>query len=913
MNAILILILLFISFAQCTAEQTKECYRTMKNVKPVLTHQLNNGLMVLVRPANNLPKVSVQIWYDVGSKDEASGEKGIAHLIEHMIFKGTESKDGKGLQLTESDINDSVHKLSGNCNAFTSFDYTGYLFNLPTQNWKEILPIIADCMVNASFKDDHLNSEMKAVIQELKMRKDNYVLSLAQEMMTSIFADHPYHYPIIGFKQDLWSVSSKELTEFYKKHYVPNNAVLVVVGDVKPEEVFNLAEKYFGNIKAVPDYKAPESYLNRDIISKSVTMYRDIQQPQVMLAYVVPGVESKKDYIFDVLGWLLGQGKASRLNKILVEELHLTTSVEAFTWDLFEYSLFFIAYEPKSVADIDKINEVIQSQIEDLIKNGIPATELTRAIKKAQMKFYNLLEDASNQAYEIGKYYLATRDANYIFNYLNESEKKLAKEIKHTLAQHFRPTITHKGYILPLPQSEHEEWGKVQNASDALDKEILQARIRNTSVEPSVYAKKLVAKQPGAFAFPKPQTALLPNGIKVLYHETNITPKIDLVLEFKARGYYDDEEKQGLYNFMTRMLTDGTAKYPGNKFAQELESRGMSLSAFPGGISMTMLSADFQLGLELLMQVLTQATFDKNSVEKVRAQILADINNFWDEPGYISGQLLREELYGGHPYSKNNLGKAETIKKITVDDLKGLYKKFISPDGAKFAIVGDFGTCDIKSVLDKTIGTWKGSLVEAMQFPQLRACERREVNYPINRDQVTLCFAGLSIDRKNSEYDKLLVFDQILGGGALGSMSSKLFQLREATGLFYTINGSLVSSANEQPGMVLIKTIVSLDRLAEAEKVISQTLETVTDSITPEEFEEAKNAIINANVYNFESNSSIASAFLFLDKYGFAPNYFDNRAQSLAHITINDVKQAVKKVLQPSQLLKLRVGRVEKK
>src|SRR3990172_3903000 len=156
-----------------------------KKINPVQKKVLSNGMTVLVRPLHMIPKVSLQLWYNVGSKDEKSGEKGIAHLIEHMIFKGTK-------KLSESDINVVSHMLSGSINAFTSWDYTGYLFNFPTQNWKETLPIMADCMLNCAFKDDHLNSEMKAVIQELKMYRDNYQMSLLEEIMGSIFVDHPY-------------------------------------------------------------------------------------------------------------------------------------------------------------------------------------------------------------------------------------------------------------------------------------------------------------------------------------------------------------------------------------------------------------------------------------------------------------------------------------------------------------------------------------------------------------------------------------------------------------------------------------------------------------------------------------------------------------------------------------------------
>ena len=168
---------------------------------------LENGLTVLVRSSHAVPKVSIQLWYNVGSKDEKTGEKGIAHLIEHMIFKGTK-------KLSESDINMITQKLSGVCNAFTSYDYTGYLFDFPSHHWQEALPIMADCMRNCTFKEEHLNSEMKAVIQELKMYRDNYSSSLIEHMISAIFNDHPYHYPIIGFKHDLWSLKSADLISF---------------------------------------------------------------------------------------------------------------------------------------------------------------------------------------------------------------------------------------------------------------------------------------------------------------------------------------------------------------------------------------------------------------------------------------------------------------------------------------------------------------------------------------------------------------------------------------------------------------------------------------------------------------------------------------------------------------------------
>ncbi len=874
---------------------------------------LSNGLTVLVHESHTIPKVSFQMWYKVGSKDELLGEKGIAHLIEHMIFKGTEilSEDDDGVALSESDINTLVHKLSGSCNAFTSYDYTGYLFNFPTQNWKEGLPVMATCMTNCTFKEDMLSSEMKAVIQELKMYKDHYDRSLMEEMIGMIFADHPYHYPIIGYKHDLWSVSGKDLLAFYKKHYKPNNATFVVVGDVSAQEVFELAEQYFGSIPKDPDYKQKRHFFDKDILSRSLTVYRDVVQPTMACMFVVPGAEKKQDSILEILEWVIGKGKSSRLYKKLVNDTQLATDVSTGFWNLFDHGVFFIMVEPKDATVFADIETIIAAEFDDLIKNGVRDDEFERGYKKTQMSLYSLLEGFEDQAYAIGQTFLATGDEHYVFNSLQQPKAELRAQADDILAHYFRPIIMHKGFVLPLPSSEKKEWAALQVSSDNDDAGILSARVRTTGVEPASYAKTVHAHDPVEFAFPKSELCTLTNGLKVYYYDNPLTPKINIILEFKARSYFDPEDKQGLYNFVTSMMTEGTENYTGEELAHIIESRGMAIDVYTGGIALKMLRDDFEFGLDILKEIVTKANFPEEEMEKVRGQIISEIRQYWDEPRSFAGQIVREQIYKGHPYSKQAVGKLDVIENITREDLVNFYKQYISPVGARMAIVGDLNHEKIKELLEKKLHDWKSTIVENMQFPQLKQSAPTVINYPINRDQVVLCLAQLSIDRKHPDFDAYLLFDQIFGGGVLGSMSSRLFDLREETGLFYTIKGSLIAGIDEQPGMFLVSTIVSLDRLQEAEKAIKNTINTVVDTLTQEELEEAKRAVINSLVDNFASNSSIAGSFLFLDKYGFSADYFDKRAAQLNKVTLDDMKTAVKKLLNSDNLVTVRIGRVE--
>lgn len=901
------LIVLYI-MAGVRAENMNKGSCKNSRVQHVYKKILDNGLTVLVRPMHAIPKVCTEIWYKVGSKNEKTDQKGIAHLIEHMTFKGTQGS--KSLNLSESDINIVTHMLSGSCNAFTSYDYTGYLFNFPTQHWQMSLKIVADCMRNCAFKEDHLNSEMKAVIQELKMYKDNYVSYLVDDMLAAIFTGHPYHDPVIGYKQNLWSFHAQHLREFYAKHYVPNNATLVVVGDVVPEDVFKKAQEYFGGMPADYNYIHEKFYFTPDIASKKITLYRDIQQPVSTAVYLVPGSTSGYDSVIDVLSWVLGHGRGSRLQRRLVDEFQLVTSLASYHVDLFDYGLFGFLYEPKNVNDISAINAVIQQEIDDIVAHGFKIGELERAVKNAKIRLYDTFEDLQHQATDIGKYYLATGDPEYIFTYLEEPITVIHDKAIEICTKYLRTAVMHEGLILPITEREKSEWVKLQEESDKQDMQILSARERETPVEQASFARGVAVELPKPFIFPKAAKVILSNGATLLYSHNDVTPKVDVVIDFKAKYYYDPENLQGLSSFMNRVLREGTKNYSAEALSDALESRGISFKAFSGGISMSMLSDDIEYGLDLLYEILTNALFDSAAIEKVRAQIFADIKSFWDEPTSFVGQLIRNVLYAGHPYSKDSLGTPESIAAITRDDIVSCYQKCISHDGMRIAIVGNIASYDIQSIVNKTLGTWKGLPVEDIEFPVLKVAPGQEINYPINRDQVVLCIANLSVARTDKDFDKLYLFDQIFGSGVLGSMASRLFQLREQSGLFYTIQGGVTVQSNEQPGLAMVKTIVSLDRLQEAEKLINHTIDTVADTIKPHELAEAKRAVLNALIGNFETNFGAAKSFIFLDRYNFPADYFDKRADMLEPITVEQVRDAAKKVLNSSRMVTLRIGRM---
>lgn len=861
---------------------------------------LSNGLVVLVRPVSTVPKVSMQLCYHVGSKDEGSGEKGMAHLIEHMIFKGTPT-------LSETDIAALTQKLSGSTNAFTKYDYTAYLFDFPSQYWKEALAIYTDSMRNARFDQQMLNSELKAVIQELKMRRDNYFSALWQALMSSMFVDHPYHYPIIGFKQDLWSLKRDDLFAFYKKHYVPNNAVLVVVGDVNVEEVVAEAEKTLGKIPADPSYKRKEFYLGKDLVGQELVLRRDLQQPYGLVSFVVPGARSNQRMLIEVISALLGNRKSSRLTKKLVDDLRLTTSFSSFPMVLEDATLFCFGFSLKDEKDGEAVLDVIKKEIADIIENGVTAEEVAVALKQVKTTSLTILETNLAQATIIGETYLTAGNEHERFDMLEYENPCLADDIRKFLKEYFSPAVMHFGKVLPLTDSDKEAWKQLQELSDEEDARILNGRIRDLPVEATRYADTVSLREARDFHFPQPQAYTLSNGVRVFECSTDNVPKIELILSLNAQPHWDSEQFPGLYQFVCFILREGTKNYPGTSFAKALDDAAITLQASPGSIVMRCLKEDFVKALGLLKEMLTAAAFEESAIEKTRELMLSELRYLADDAGVVAMQKTKELFFEGHPYSKKIMGTEESIRAITKKELQDFYETHLHVRNARIAIVGDLRGYDVKCLLEETFASLPARSATGPLFPALAEIPAQEIKHHMNRDQVVLVLAGQSIHRAHPDYSKLALFDRILAG----SMDSRLFKLRQRTGIFYSIGGSLVADSDEQPGLVLISTMVSLDRLEEAKAIIRETLTSVVDDITEQELETAKRAILASRLNSYSSDMAMAVTILTLDRFSLGQDYYDKLPARLAAITLDQVKEAAKKVLQPEKMVTLQVGRFE--
>ena len=865
-------------------------------IPKIVDFTLKNGLKVLVQPSTDSHDVSMKMFYHVGSKDEKENEKGLAHLLEHMIFKGTK-------KLSELDIDLIVDKLSGWCNASTSYDRTCYDFNFPKRHWKKALPILADCMANCTFKDDHLNSEFKAVIQELKMRKDDYGKSVLLELMSISFPDHPYHFPVIGYKQDIWDVTGKELHKFYRKHYIPNNAVLVVVGDVDPAEVLRLSEKHFSNIPGNPEYKKKSNFLTQDLVARSTTLYRDIKSSKVYLSFVIPGLKDKKTHVIKNLESALTRDNFARLSKILVEEKGLTYSVECAEISLYEFGMFWIIFEPKDINKSNEISEIIIEEITKLQNNGLTDFEIKKIHNQIRSSNYDLLQDNEYKAETIGEYYLASKDYEYPFRYSHQDKSQINNELKSFIKEYLRPCVMYQCKILPIPENEKSNWYNIQDMEDKRDQDILNQRIRESELEKPNYANKITPKPITEIITKVPKEVVLKNGLKVLFVKDKKAPKIDLVLYLKANRAYEPKNKPGILDLMYSLLPKGTNKHSYEEIVHILTRKAIDLYFDVGTISLYCLNTKFETAISIMNEMITDPLFPDHEIKIEKDKFKNDIKSFWDSPRSICSYLANKAIYKEHLSAKKVITE-EQVDSYTREDLVDCYKKFVTPDKSYVVISGDIKFKKVIKVLEETLANWTGQKIEGIDYGKIKDTETENIHFTLDRDQTHLTIATKAINYLDPDYHKLYLASVILSSG----MSSKLFLIREQTGLFYTCNGSFVSNCTEFPGIFHIKTIVSNDNVEKSKEIFRNLINNFSQIITEDDLTKAKNQLLERYSVQYSTRNYIVSTIAHLYYYNQDWNFYKSILNKINSISLRDVKEAVEKFAK-KEFVTVTVGR----
>jgi len=414
-----------------TNKQTKERTQMPSPLPSYETKTLKNGLQIVVIPLKNETNViSTDIFYKVGSRNEVMGKTGIAHMLEHMNFKSTKN-------LPAGEFDKQVKSIGGVNNASTSFDYTHYYIKSSTDNLKKSINLYAELMQNLNLKDEEFQPERDVVTEERRWRTDNNPLGfLYFKLFNNAYVYHPYHWTPIGFMNDIRTWTIDDIREFHKTYYQPNNAILIVTGDVEPKEVFKRAKKAFGEIKnhgEIPKVKFVEPEQDG---AKRVIIHKDSEVEMLAITFHIPNFKHKDQITLSVISEILYSGKSSRLYKELVDKQRLVNSVYAYNMENIDPSLFMFMATCNPGIKAETVEAQIIKQIELMKETKVTKAELDKVKINTKADFIYSLESSTSVANLYGGY-LVRGDISPLMTYEEDVNKVTAKKVQDAAKKYF--------------------------------------------------------------------------------------------------------------------------------------------------------------------------------------------------------------------------------------------------------------------------------------------------------------------------------------------------------------------------------------------------------------------------------------------------------------------------------------------
>ncbi|MEP6848036.1 MAG: pitrilysin family protein [Acidobacteriota bacterium] len=861
-------------------------------------YKLKNGLTVILHQDNSTPIVAVNVWYHVGSKNEAPGRTGFAHLFEHMMFQGSKNYvDGWR----------AVDDLGGNVNGTTNEDRTYYYEAIPSNYLERTLYMEADRMGSLldAMSQEKLDNQRDVVKNERRFRVDNVPYGTASERIGEIMYpdDHPYHHSVIGSMSDLSAASLDDVKSFFRQYYVPNNAVLVLSGDFNEKQAKGWVEKYFGPIKGgTPITRpAPAQPQLKDAVRKS---YEDPFARLSRVSLVWEGVQAfaPDEAALDVLASVLSAGRGSRLQSNLIYGKELAQQVFAGNNTNEVGGVFQITATAGLGKSLDDIEKEINSEIERVKSEGPTADEVTRAINGREAQAIFRMQTVLGKGGRIADFAGYLNKPNYFQEDLDRYRRVTPADVKRAANQFLgekRLVMSFTPNKTPPPPAK----------ADA------PASTKTKSKDDALIAKQDAMLPKGGpdpkFSLPAIEKTKLANGLSVWLVQQHELPIISMDLVINAGGVLDTPEKSGVASITASMLSQGTKKRSALDIANGLQSIGAQVgpnaSWDSSGLSMQTLTKNLDQALDFFADEATNPSFPQTEFSQLQRRSIGAFRQRRASATAISGVVYDKVLYGDQAYGRQLSGDEKTVQAIKRDDLVKFYEDYYRPNNSTLIVVGDTTLADIKPRLEKAFSGWQeGGMTPSAISEQKMAAKPGIylVDIP-GAAQSSVSIGQVGIDRANPDYFAVQVMNSILGGGG----TARLFMnLREDKGYTYGAYSRFTYRKGAGPFAASgeIQTVSTKEAVQEFLKELNGIRG--QRPITAAELEVNKQSFIRRFPSGFETVGGISGQLSTLVTYGLPDSYFNNYISKINAVTIDDVNRVANKYLDPSKMAIVIVG-----
>ncbi len=869
------------------------------SVEGITEYRLSNGLRVLLFPDQSKQTVTVNITYLVGSKHENYGETGMAHLLEHLVFKGTPRHSNIPQELTEHGTRP---------NGTTWFDRTNYFetFAATEENLKWALDLEADRMVNSFIAKKDLDSEMTVVRNEFELGENDPFGVLLDRIYSTAYMWHNYGKSTIGARSDIENVPIDRLQAFYRKYYQPDNSVLLVAGKIDEAKTLDLVSEYFGKIPK-PARELPKIYTSEPTQDgERLISVRRVGDTQLALAgYHVPAGSHPDSAAVGILAQVLADTPSGRLHKALVETKK-ASSVFNVPLIFGEPSLLIVGAEVRTESSLDAARETMLQVIEEVAKNPVSKEEVERARAQLLKQIELNLNSSERVGLEFSEW-IGMGDWRLLFLNRDRLRKVTTEDVQRVATSYLKTSNRTLGVFIPTPKPDRAEipatpdvmalfkdykGDAVVSAGEAFDPSPANIETRTVRTKAGGLKLALLSKKT--------------RGNTVVAH---------LALELGDEKSLTNRSTAG--EFAAAMLNRGTAKHTRQQIKDEFDRLKARVGIFGGATSVTTTIETTRENLpavmKLVAEVLREASFPAGEFDQLKQEQLAGIEQQRSEPTQVAVIAIQRHL---RPYPKGHVNYVSTpdesiaeINALTLDDIKKFYSDFYGGQNGELAVVGDFDQAEVEKLANELFGSWKN------KTPYTRIAETYKDIPQVNQnletpDKANAFFvAGQTLNLRDDDpdYPALALGNYMLGGGFLNSRLA--VRIRQKEGLSYGVGSQLQAGSLDKNGIFLAFAIYAPQNRDKLEAAFKEEIaRALKDGFTADEVQKAKEGWLQSRQVSRAQDNELAGRLRNYSFIGRTLKWDADLEAKVSALTPDQIGAALRKHIDPAKITIIKAG-----
>ncbi|MCB1214428.1 MAG: insulinase family protein [Deltaproteobacteria bacterium] len=834
---------------------------------------LPNGATLLLIESHQAPVCYFSIGLRVGSRYENDSESGLSHMLEHMLFKGT-------AKLKVGELAKIIEGSGGDVNAYTSFDETVYYATFSSRYWERSLEALSDSVLNAALDPQELAREQEVVVEEILRGKDSPNRCLSQGLFEQVYQKHPYGRPIIGTEEKVRGFSRKQVWDFYQKHYIAPNMVVLLAGDFPAKKAYARLEKIFGSLakKTAPKEKIiKEPKQNK---ARSLVLTKEIQSYNLALAFPGPSLKDQDLPCLDLLSHILGEGEGSRLDMEVKEKKQLVHSVYSHVFSPAQPGLFMLGATLEG-PKVEKALSAIHESIQKIQNQGIGVGELQRA--KLNIKSDAIYEKETIQGFSRKYAYYESILGHYDFEqrYYQAIEECNAAEVQQIAQNYLDFNKLNLALLRPQKRAFQQQSKKLLKAYQGIKKQKIQKPRSNL----------------------EPQWVTLKNGFRLIFQENHLIPTFVLRSAHLGGLRVEKNQENGIHYLFSQLWARSTAKYNSFELARTIEKTAGSLEAYTGknlsGLRGDFLSDKMDQGLDLFLDALLHPSIEGEGLNFEKMAHLEAIKREKDQPSQQCFRFFFEALYPKHPYGRSMLGKEANVRAWKQKDLLHCHQNLLNPKESVLAIVGDFDTQELLDQLGPLLEKLKPSKKQKQTITPDPAPKQKIFLENFNdklQAHIIVGFRGLTF------YDQERYALDILNNLLSGQGGRLFLELRDKMSLAYTV--TTVNQEGLEPGYFGIYMGTEGSKVEKALEGIEKELKKLlAGGIKKEEVARAKRALVGGYEMEIQRKSMIATQLAFNEVYGLARDEWQALPQKILQVPHQAIEDVARKIIQPDKAI----------